>query len=669
MLESLTGFQRSPGQVATQWGFGFHQSVTGSSLLDNPTVPRTTAVLTANTRPKPGDGDSFAAVTFLLRVDRGDGEVIYKVVLPGGAHADREAVLRQALITAANNLPGGNFNIPGGDAAELEAQTGLKVRSTIGVHSKLEIQATADGTLDRSGNTKKATIHMTVNTPNTVAAGKGSFNHVEKLTLGSGGNHFVFGNDYWGASTAASVTNTIAQSVPLVNVIARNLQGKLTIDTQAAHEQGSPLELDFRAVNRELRFSFGRAKNMDGSIAQDAVDLTVTRVRDDEVPLVGLGREVRDRKLVFTHLDKRTILRGGRYKNTFNFDFGATFAGNLKGGEGHGIVGTFGGRALDNLLDLASLAEDVGFNLSGESLSAAQYQVENTLSYANATGATGVKVNLQAIKEASQGKLGKWTRRGQTALGNVMGPLLDEAFTGTTGLSGLSENTTDAALGDVIVRSGFNIVRGTDYSLADQGTGDLFAFLTSGADTISIGDNAASITPGVHILAGGSGADTYAFNTQYWGLAVIIDNLWKVDISAGEVGDAIFDAIVPQDTLDFSKVFGDLFFTVFEISSNDIPLLRRLGEDIGIPAGIPLEVGTSMVVVTTVDPGENVFDPLGGGFSLGGLLEVGRNLQMAVAVGVENISGGRGLNKVNFIGDARLGGRIAPGYGGTLETD
>ena len=36
------------------------------------------------------------------------------------------------------------------------------------------------------------------------------------------------------------------------------------------------------------------------------------------------------------------------------------------------------------------------------------------------------------------------------------------------------------------------------------------ALLTSCADTISVGDSIHSITPGIHILAGGSGADTYA---------------------------------------------------------------------------------------------------------------------------------------------------------------
>ena len=121
-------------------------------------------------------------------------------------------------------------------------------------------------------------------------------------------------------------------------MLARYRQGKLTVDTEMLHKDGSPLVLDFRAVNHELYFTFSPIKNN-----PDAVQLTVRTVRDLELPFVHLGTNTRDNTLVFTRVDKNATIYGGRFKNTFNFDKGATYKGHLIGGEGWGFVSSVRG--------------------------------------------------------------------------------------------------------------------------------------------------------------------------------------------------------------------------------------------------------------------------------------------------------------------------------------
>jgi len=97
-LESLTGTKASPGQVLTQWGFGFHQEAIGSTL---PGFSRN-AVLTAISAPQPEPvtttavppttGNTYAAFSFLLRVDRGDGAEVYNVTVPASTYADPTAL-------------------------------------------------------------------------------------------------------------------------------------------------------------------------------------------------------------------------------------------------------------------------------------------------------------------------------------------------------------------------------------------------------------------------------------------------------------------------------------------------------------------------------------------------------------------------------------------------
>ena len=420
--------------------------------------------------------------------------------------------------------------------------------------------------------------------------------------------------------------------------------------------------------------------------------LTVRSVQDLELPFVGLGPEWRNQTLVFTHVDKNTKIYGGRYKNTFNFDRGATFQGALVGGEGYGSFLNMPGSNMDKLREAYSWVEDTMGGLSVSDLEGLIYNVENTLSYSNPLNpnnyGTGLhwkdfvtKVNYEKLAPPSgsatankiaQVALGNWAALGIDALG----------WQETTGLSGRIENFGDINLGDIIVRSGINLVRGSDYNPYDTEMGNPLAVFTSGSDTISIGDNYASLTPGFHILAGGSGGDTYKFNSQYWGFSLIVDDfaapLDLNNISSGNnVGDAILSGLIPRDVLDFSNFYSDLYFTVFEASVEDIAALNGYMPTDNELTNVfnYINPGASLVMVTTVplpvpgysdsDSGEDQI----GEFRLSNLLPYLGTAQMALAVGVEDIVGGRGNNLVSFINGAELNGRLEPGFGGNMALD
>ncbi|MGD8475608.1 MAG: matrixin family metalloprotease, partial [Burkholderiales bacterium] len=692
VLESLKGDQPSPGQIVTQWGFGFHQEASGSTL----SLSNATAALTAFAKPT-----EYGQFDFLLRVDRGDGAEIFDVSVNVGANATNEQALAAIESALAKAVTESNYGYETkATAKDTLAAAGLSVRftdPTLGVGGgKLQIVASANGTIEKgliSTHYVPAKLELTVKSANTIVAGGDNFEGVDKIKLGDGANTFVFGNDYWGGGSDAL---SLAQALPLVNVAARNAQGALTVDSSDLLDEQSGLVLDFRAVNYELRFNFAPT-DIDG-----VVELTVSTVQDLTMPLVDAGPDIRDNKIVFTHVDKNAVIYGGRYLNTFNFDKDATFEGKLVGGEGGAIGGilTFPGRATDIARETLALAQNVAFDQSLAAASDVFFQVQNVLSYSNPTTASlsndiaeignadgassklaaalkpGTYINLQDLKLGSK-TLSDFDKAWQYASFNLFGPLIDKfahdnGWT-TTGFSGNTENTSDAGLGDVIVRSGINLVRGTDYTPSVDTDDDSLAFFRSGADHISIGDNILSVTPGLHVLAGGSGADTYSVRSQWWGAALMLDDIASFDLSLEGIGvdDAWVDAVIPQDTLDFSGMYQDLYYTIYSLSTNDIAFLENTVKENGVGIGFPLELGATVVVVTGWNPfGENET----GNLSLSGLFEraTDGNLpisqaNIAIAVGVENIVGSRGANTFTFLDGSRVNGRISPGYGGSVN--
>ena len=292
-------------------------------------------------------------------VDRGDGPEVHKLIVATVPNPTVDA-LRDALRLAVNVSSARSF-----------------VTVDV-VDGKLRLTALPNGSLDDQGKVIPATMELTVNSSNTIVAGgespslltgsligggTKSLKNVETFNASTGANTFLFGNDYWdGGKSKLSTLNNVAQSVPFVDVVARNLQGELTVNTQGMHEANSPLELDFRAVNHELYFTFTPIPGNN-----DAVMLTVRTERDLKFPIVGTGPIIRNNTIVVTHLDKNTILYGGRYKNTFNIEPGAQYQGHLIGGEGVGLAFEFAGRATDVVRDYAQIMESAALNLPSSS--------------------------------------------------------------------------------------------------------------------------------------------------------------------------------------------------------------------------------------------------------------------------------------------------------------
>ncbi len=325
----------APGEITTDWGFGFAQKAAGTSSSAS-VEPANSAVLSAlRSVPVNSSGaTTLGALQFKLRVDRGAGAEVLTVSLPRTNLGDflvldeaREA-LDNALIYAAFRTTALSS---AANATRLASDFGLTVTLN---NDRLQINLSADGTLNADGKVKAAALELIVDGKNTVAAiGPENFNNVNTIRLGDGAQTFVMGNDYWGSG--GGLASAALQSNPYTTLIGRALLDGLTIDTSATVADGNALTLDFRAVNQELRFNFS-------PLANGKAKLTVTTIRDLTIPIMDLGPEYRTQKLVFTEVDANTIILGGNYKNTFNLENGATYEGRIIGGGAGGTGGAAG---------------------------------------------------------------------------------------------------------------------------------------------------------------------------------------------------------------------------------------------------------------------------------------------------------------------------------------
>ncbi len=645
----LTGSRPSPGSVHTEVGLSHYQSASGTGET---VTLKASGLLSAV--------GLTADLSFRLMVDRGDGvATIHDLTMAMGSDytTDLTPLNNQLTGTGVTAVRVGRADDP---SSLLDKHLGFTVTR-------------------KAGATGEIRIELVLQSDHTVVA---ESERIETLKLGKGNQTLLFGNAYRGDRYDVA---TLAQALPVVDTIARLLQDRLTIDASVM-TTGNKLVLDFRAVNHELRFNFSRTSD------PHKVNLTVTTVRDLTMPLYDLGPTLQDQEIVITGLDENAEVYGGRFKNTFNFDAGTTFKGTLVGGEGGAFGGayTFPGRLTDNALALAGMAESL-VNYDAGALRDLWFEVENVLSYSNfnplADGEFSrndlvTYVNLQKLS----GQTGNDAKTAALA-GNLWGPLIDElaGARSTTGLSTDPTKATKAAVGDVIVRSGINVVRGTDRPLYgsvkdlsspnDKVTLEEAALAlleNEGADTISIGDNLLSVTPGIHILAGGSGADTYRVRSQFWGLALMLDDLYRVDVDLGTIGNPVLDTILPQDTADFSGVYQDLYFTAFTLGLKDVEAIRERYAGIAEIGLGGIEVGTTIVLTTGFNPFGVTSDPealtLSNVFTRADAANIGQG-NVAISVGVENFVGGRGKNTFTFYDGGEFGGRIGPGPGGSMVLD
>ncbi len=155
----------------------------------------------------------------------------------------------------------------------------------------------------------------------------------------------------------------------------------------------------------------------------------------------------------------------------------------------------------------------------------------------------------------------------------------------------------------------------------------------------------------------------------------MLDDIFSFDTALGGVGDAVVDALIPRDTMDFSGSLQDMYFTVLSASTNDWDTLKEWGQDIAggvLPfEGFPVEAGVSMVIATGWNPGSatTIGEIIAQYDDQFGSLGAAAQANMAIGIGIENITGTRGTNTVRFIDGGQVSGRIAPGPGGSLDLD
>ena len=147
--------------------------------------------------------------------------------------------------------------------------------------------------------------------------------------------------------------------------------------------------------------------------------------------------------------------------------------------------------------------------------------------------------------------------------------------------------------------------------------------------------------------------------------------------SGGDIASVPLDAVLASDTLDFSALWQDLYFTIVEVPITDIVAWATDAgvSDLWTVLGDLLRTGT-IVLVTGFNPfgdeeSADYFDLLkilGMGKGQGKFDDPG-DYNIAVAIGAENIIGGRGENTVFFYDRAEIPGRIEPGNGGSLTLD
>ncbi|MCH2180350.1 MAG: hypothetical protein MK106_16280, partial [Mariniblastus sp.] len=289
----LTGLIPSTGQVVTEVGFGLHQANSGKTgkVLGDAAA---NAVITAVAN-LPNPSDLKGKLHFRLWVDRADGAPqVYNLNVN---HDAKNYVNADAIVTDLQNQ-----------------LTSSAVTFGVSQEGKLTITATPSGSLDQTGHVKPARLELTATDNNnfgTVVADSNSFSNFDEIELGSGEQHFLFGNEYWG--TGSSNLATFGTLVGLPTFVTNKGKTSLTIDTTATTETTNPITLDFRAVNRELRFEFKKNDN-------DGVELTVKTVRNVKIPILNIGPDpFYSRQIKFTNLDEHTTIFGGRFKNTFDF--------------------------------------------------------------------------------------------------------------------------------------------------------------------------------------------------------------------------------------------------------------------------------------------------------------------------------------------------------------
>jgi hypothetical protein len=180
-------------------------------------------------------------------------------------------------------------------------------------------------------------------------------------------------------------------------------------------------------------------------------------------------------------------------------------------------------------------------------------------------------------------------------------------------------------------------------------TQDVFKFLTDTLSStfingqLSFGEPV--LAPGVHLMSGMTGGDTYKFN-GFWGVAAVIE---PPSVYAG------VDLNFGFDTLDFNAVNSDLTFDIYTLTTDNISGWQERLNALGHP--MPLSLGMNLVLARN-NAGTKLIEQFGD--LLGSTISFGEfGLNYVLATGIENIIGGSGKNTFKFHGAARIDGFLS----------
>ncbi|MCS7468642.1 beta-propeller fold lactonase family protein [Stieleria sp. ICT_E10.1] len=171
--------------------------------------------------------------------------------------------------------------------------------------------------------------------------------------------------------------------------------------------------------------------------------------------------------------------------------------------------------------------------------------------------------------------------------------------------------------------------------------------------------------PGLHMIAGGAGADTYSF-TNFWGAAAIVDYP-DLEINGEPIPESL-------DTLDFSRMVGSLVVDVYSYGVDDA--FDAAHEAIAGPDQTFFEdpvapnLDSNYIVVRDVTP-DAILNRWLGAPETGPITDFLRDkASFLVAMDIESLQGPElGNMTVRFHGDATLRGTINSGNNGTVTLD
>ncbi|MCH5376897.1 MAG: hypothetical protein JJ992_23260, partial [Planctomycetes bacterium] len=405
--------------------------------------------------------------------------------------------------------------------------------------------------------------------------------------------------------------------------------------------------------------------------------------------------------ITFTHVDENTTVFGGRDLNTFSLPAGQgsakqAYQGRLYAGSGR--------RALSEVfLNPANIQSMLGLELP-------PVLVTNTLEYGFDPLVDGIKL----VTNLARGKLLPGSASINVNLGANPDPRAPIQATGI--VPGNLRN-----IDNVTVSAGVNAVWGSNfgqnalnavlsrvpgvkdsYSQQQQIT-SAKSFLEQGIDLgtnvltiegfspldlvgplgalggpvvesllglLSLEESAPTLAPGLHLLGGGTGSDTYRVAATVWGVGAALE-LPDVPLNPDAQDPSAFDYI-PEfyDTLDFSEVQQDLDFVIMEVNSANYHDFQSLFDDIAVSAGIgvspgELALGMQFVLVTdglfNKNPQEQpAFISEKSLKTLGQIFpDANFNGNIFIATDIENIIGGSGVNTFHFVNGAGLKGTIS----------